>query len=78
MNLLACCAFASPDAARAAVYNIKNHSAVGDGIAMNTVAAQRAIEDDGGGTLRLPAGKFQIGTVRLKSHVRLSLGHARV
>ena len=76
--LLACCAFAAPDAARAAVFDIKSHGAIGDGVAMDTAAVQKAIDachDAGGGTVRVPAGEFQIGTIRLKSNVTLSLDH---
>jgi polygalacturonase len=69
---------ARSDAAHARVFNIKSHGAVGDGIAMETDAIQKAIDachTAGGGVVRVPAGDFQIGTIRLKSNVTLSLDH---
>lgn len=60
-------------------YNIRNYGAKGDGIALDTAAVQRAIDAcnrDGGGTVLVPAGTFQIGTVELKSNVTLHLAAA--
>jgi len=60
------------------IFNIKDYGAVGDGIAMDTEALQRAINIchlSGGGTVWVPAGDFQIGTIVLKSNVTLSLDH---
>ncbi len=55
-------------------YNIRDHGAKGDGITVDTAAVQSAIDAcnrDGGGTVLVPAGDFQIGTVELKSNVTL-------
>ena len=60
------------------VMNIKSFGAIGDGVAMETKAMQDAIDschDAGGGTVRVPAGDFQIGTIELKSNVTLSLDY---
>jgi polygalacturonase len=59
---------------RARVYNIRDFGAKGDGQAMDTSALQAAIDActrDGGGTVLVPAGTFQIGTAELKSNVTL-------
>ena len=62
----------------AAVFNVKDLGAVGNGIALDTVAVQKAIDscsEAGGGVVRIPAGRFVIGTVQIKSNVTLSLDH---
>ena len=59
-------------------FNIKSYGAIGDGVALNTVAVQKAIDRcsaAGGGVVRIPAGRFVIGTVQVKSHVTLSFDH---
>ena len=58
--------------------NVKDFGAVGDGVAMDTVALQSAIDacsKAGNATLRVPPGKYQTGTLHLKSNVTLSLDH---
>jgi hypothetical protein len=58
------------------VYNIKDYGAVGDGQEINTEAINNAIlacSGDGGGTVRVPAGRYVTGTVLLKSNVTLYL-----
>ncbi|WP_263419150.1 glycoside hydrolase family 28 protein [Terriglobus albidus] len=58
------------------VYNIRSYGAKGDGVALDTKALQAAIDacnHDGGGTVLVPAGTFQIGTVELKSNVTLHI-----
>jgi len=61
------------------VYNIRKYGAKGDGVALDTAALQAAIDacnQDGGGTVLVPAGTFQIGTVELKSNVTLHIAAA--
>ena len=63
----------------ARVYNIRDYGAKGDGAALDTAALQMAIDActrDGGGTVLVPAGTFQIGTVELKSNVTLHIAAA--
>lgn len=65
-------------AAQAKVFNIKNYGAIGNGVAMETEAIQKTIDAchaAGGGIVWIPAGDFQIGTIRLKSNVTLSLDY---
>ncbi|WPJ96606.1 glycoside hydrolase family 28 protein [Coraliomargarita algicola] len=65
-------------ASSAAVYNVKDFGAVGDGIAMETEALQAAIDAcsaAGGGTVWLPPGDYQTGTLHLKSDIVLSLDY---
>ncbi len=60
----------------ARVYNIRDFGAKGDGKSVDTAALQGAIDActrDGGGTVLVPAGTFQIGTTELKSNVTLHL-----
>jgi len=58
------------------IYNIRDFGAKGDGVALDTAAVQTAIDTcthDGGGTVLVPVGTFQIGTVELKSNVPLHI-----
>ena len=60
------------------IFNVKDFGAVGDGVTLETSSVQQAIDacfESGGGTVRVPAGSFVIGTVHLKSNVTLSLDH---
>ena len=60
-------------------YNIRDYGAKGDGKTLDTEALQAAIDacnKDQGGTVLVPAGVFVIGTVELKSNVRLHLAAA--
>jgi polygalacturonase len=84
VNLLQEPALAAKPAAHAApgsdlgarIYNVRAFGAKGDGVALDTAALQTAIDTctrDGGGTVLVPAGTFQIGTVELKSNVTLHI-----
>jgi hypothetical protein len=56
--------------------NIVDHGAVGDGGTLNTEAIQRTIDTcskKGGGTVRVPAGRFVTGTILIKDNVTLYL-----
>ena len=58
------------------IYNVRDYGAKGDGNALDTDAVQAAIDactHDGGGTVLVPSGTFQIGTVELKSNVTLHI-----
>jgi polygalacturonase len=60
----------------ARTYNIRDFGAKGDGTSLDTAPVQAAIDAcnrDGGGTVLAPAGVFVIGTVEMKSNVRLFL-----
>jgi polygalacturonase len=56
--------------------SIVDHGAVGDGETLNTEAIQRTIDTcskKGGGTVRIPAGRFVTGTILIKDNVTLYL-----
>jgi hypothetical protein len=58
------------------IYNIRDFGAVGDGTTLNTKAVQAAVDacfGDGGGTVLVPAGVYQIGMIELKSNVTLHI-----
>jgi polygalacturonase len=57
-----------------AFYNIKDFGAKGDGVAINSVAINEAIDAaaaEGGGTVYFPAGKYLSGSIHLKSNICL-------
>lgn len=61
--------------------SITEFGAIGDGHTLCTANVQRAIDvvaSSGGGTVLVPAGRYVIGTVELKSHVHLLLGPGAV
>ena len=61
--------------------SITSYGAVGDGKRDNREAIQRAFDEcaaAGGGTVRIPAGRFVSGSLRLKSGVALWLDHGAV
>jgi len=60
----------------ARIYNIRDFGAKGDGNTLDTAAVQAAIDacnKDQGGTVLVPAGRFVIGTVELKSNIILHI-----
>jgi polygalacturonase len=69
----------APDSARdlgTRTYNIRDFGAKGDGQTLDTAALQSAIDActrDHGGTVLVPAGTFNIGTVEMKSNVTLHI-----
>jgi hypothetical protein len=69
--------FAEPGAR---IFNVVDFGAVGDGITLNTIALQRAVDKcaEEGGTVLVPSGKFLTGSVELKSNVELYLQRGAV
>jgi len=62
--------------ANAIIIDVTTYNVVGDGITMNTVNLQKAIDDcsaSGGGEVYFPAGKFVTGGLYLKSNVTIRL-----
>ena len=73
ISAAAAVAFAS---VQAAVYNVRDFGAKGDGVSKDTTAIQQAIDRAtaaGGGTVEVPAGTFVSGTIWLKSNVDFHL-----
>jgi polygalacturonase len=60
----------------ATVFNVRDHGAKGDGVALDSPAINAAIEaaaQAGGGTVVLPAGTYLCFSIRLKSNITLHL-----
>ena len=56
--------------------NVRDHGAVGDGTTVDTDAIQKGIDacaESGGGVVAVEAGRYVVGTIRLRSHVCLHL-----
>jgi polygalacturonase len=65
----------------AAVLDVLDFGAVGDGVSMNTAAIQKAIDAcaaAGGGKVVIPAGSFVVGTIRMKDNVILHVDEKAV
>lgn len=59
-----------------ASYNVKDFGAKGDGKTLDSPAINAAItkaEEDGGGKIVVPAGKYLCGSIRMKSNIELNL-----
>ncbi len=74
---------ATPHAATrvAAVYNVTDYGAVGDGNTLNTLAIQQAVDacaTAGGGKVVVPSGVFVSGPIFLKSNVEFHLSAGAV
>jgi len=58
------------------VFDVRDRGAVGDGRASDTAAVQSALDAVaavGGGVVRIPAGTYLIGSLRLPSHLTLKI-----
>jgi len=74
--LAAVCLVVPAVAGAQAVFDVRDHGAVGDGQTSDTAAINAAVgaaAEAGGGTVRLGAGRYLSGSIRLKSHVTLHL-----
>jgi len=68
--------FASAQKLLAAVFNVKQYGAVGDGKNLDSKAINKAIDaaaNAGGGTVFIPAGNYLSGSIHLKSNISLYL-----
>ena len=76
-SLLLCLTAATLSAATpAALFNVRDYGATGDGHTLDMASLNRTIDAcarSGGGTVYLPPGNYLTGTVELKSHVTLDL-----
>lgn len=60
----------------AAVFNVRDFGAKGDGVTIDTPAINEAIQaasKDGGGVVYLPSGRYACYSIRLASHVQIQL-----
>lgn len=58
------------------VHNVREYGAAADGLTLDTVAINKAIQacaDTGGGQVHFPPGRYLSGTIKLRSHVHLAL-----
>jgi len=57
-------------------FNIMNYGAIADGLTLNSVAINKAIDDcaaHGGGTVVIPAGSYVTGPIIMKNNINLHL-----
>src|SRR5437667_7912030 len=69
-------AIARPTAVTPLSSDVRAFGAKGDGVAKDTAAIQRAIDDAagrGGGVIRFTAGRYLSGTIHLKSGITIEL-----
>ncbi len=74
MRCLPACLVLLASAATAAQVNVRDHGAVGDGVAKDTKAIQQAIDvcaEGGGGRVVLPRGRYLSGSLVLRDGVTL-------
>lgn len=67
-----------PGGAAPVSLSVLDFGAVGDGTTLDTPAIQEALEmaaSKGGGEVKLPAGRYLVGSLVLKSHTTLKLEH---
>ncbi len=63
------------------ILNVRDFGAVGDGIALDSPAVQKAIDqayEAGGGTVHVPAGTYHSGTIELRSGITLDLAEGAI
>jgi len=83
-GLAACvtgCASATREPAMVSPVDATQFGAVGDGVTLNTASLQRIIDKcsaQGGGIVRLAAGRFLTGTIQLKDNITLQLDEKAV
>jgi polygalacturonase len=64
------------DSGQASLFNVRMFGATGDGKTLDSPAIQKAIDacaELGGGTVYLPAGQYQAGSLFLRNHITLLL-----
>ncbi len=69
-------AFLAPSLSFAAIENVKNYGAIGDGLTNDQNAIQEAVDacsKAGGGTVLFPAGEYLSGTIVLEDNISLYL-----
>jgi len=75
-TLVLALAILTGQSAESKVFNIRDFGATGDGVTLDSAAVQKTIDAchaAGGGTVLVPAGSFVVGTIQLKSNIRLHL-----